>query len=219
MPQLDVARREARCVIVYHGPRRAGKTETLQAIRHAVATERRGDVLSIPSGVHPAVFVEHLAVRLCSLADLRVHLHLYALPDHEALPLLGDLLRRADGVVFVADSDAQRARANRDALAALEDAAARSGVDLSALPFAFQWNKRDLPGAAPVSDLAFDLRARHRPGFSAVATSGEGVLLPLRDVALGITSRLAAHPAAHPAGRVVALPSFQGTGRRTRDAA
>jgi hypothetical protein len=189
MPELDVGRREARCVLVLHGPRRGGKTETLQAIRHAVPAERRGDVESCPSGVHPALVLERLRLRLCPLADLSVRLDLYAVPDHEALPLLGDLLRRADGVVFVADAQAGRVRAGREALAALEAALARAGAD-PALPFVFQWNKRDLPGSRSGRELALDLDAGDRPGFETVATTGEGVLAPVRDVALSVVARL-----------------------------
>lgn len=189
MPELDVGRHEARCVLVFYGPRRAGKTETLQAIRHAVPAERRGDVESCSSGVHPALVLERLRLRLCPLDDLRVRLDLYALPDHEALPLLGDLLRRADGIVFVADAQAGRLRADREALSTLELALARAGADPS-VPFVFQWNKRDLPGSRSGRELALTLDAGQRPGFETVATTGEGVLAPVRELALSIVARL-----------------------------
>lgn len=222
MPQLDVTRGEARCVVLYHGPRRAGKTETFHALRHALPPERRGELATVASGVHPALYLEHLAVRPCTVGDLRVRLDLYGLPDHGALPLLGDLLRRADGVVFVADSTPAGLGPSREALAGLEDAFARSGVDPLALPLAVQGNKRDLPGALPAAALAATLHARRRPAASTVATTGQGVLVPLREVALQVLARLALHPAARPAGRRVALPSFQrepAPARRLRSAA
>ncbi|MCO5172104.1 MAG: hypothetical protein M9894_37875 [Planctomycetes bacterium] len=189
-PQPDPRRREARCVLVYHGPRRAGTTETLHAIRRTVPGRRRGDVLARPSGVHPALVVEHLPLSLGPLGGLIVRLDLVALPDHEALPLLGDLLRRADGIVFVADAQPGRLEANREALRELEQTLARAGVDRGALPFAFQWNKADLPDALPPAELARALGAAPRTGFPAVATTGAGVLAPLRDVALQAVQRL-----------------------------
>lgn len=189
MPELDVGRREARCVVVLAGPRRCGKTETLQAIRHAVPEERRGDVESCPSGVHPALMLERLRLRLCPLADLSVQLDLYAVPEHEALPLLGDLLRRADGVVFLVDAQADRLRASRNALTNLELALARAGAD-PALPFVFQWNKRDLPGSRSGRELELTFDAGERLGFETVATTGEGVLAPVREVALSVLARL-----------------------------
>lgn len=190
MPQLDPGRREARCLVVYHGPRRAGTTETLHAVRRAVPVRRRGDVLARPSGVHPALVVEHLPLSLSPLGDVALRLDLVALPDHEALALLSDLLRRADGVVFVADSQPGRVDANREALRELEGALERAGVDRAALPFAFQWNKADLPDALAPDALAAALEAGPRAGFAAVATTGEGVLAPLREVALQAVRRL-----------------------------
>lgn len=210
MPQLDVGRRAARCVVVYHGPRRAGKTETLQALRRAISPERRGDVLSRPSGVHPALFVEHLRLRPCRIGDLTLELDLVALPDHEALPLLGDLLRVTDGVVFVGDSQASRVAEDRAALRALELALRAGGVELAGLPVALQWNKRDLPGALPLTELARAVGARGRPGFASTATRGEGVLPPLREVARSIVRGLTSRRRDPGSG---AVPAFGPRGR------
>ncbi len=215
MPQLDVSRRTARCVLVYHGPRGAGKTETLRAIRRALPADRRGDVLVRPSGVHPALFLEHLRVRPCLAGDVTVELDLVALPDHEALPLLGELLTVTDGVVFVADSQARRAREDRLALLELERALRASNVDLARLPFAFQWNKRDLAGALPPLELARAVGARGRPGFACDAASGEGVLLPLREVALAAARRVTSPGHDDLASLAAAVPSFGHPGALT----
>lgn len=190
MPQLDVNRGAARCVLVYHGPRQAGKSTTLQAIRRSLPPAMRGDVLVRPSGAHPTLYVEHLRVRPCWIGDLTLELDLVALPDHEGLPLLGELLSITDGVVFVADSQAGRVDQDRAALRALEEALRVARVNVATLPFAFQWNKRDVPGTLAPADLARAVGARGRPGFEAVATAGEGVLSPLREVALAAARRL-----------------------------
>lgn len=209
MPQLDVNRGAARCVLVYYGPRQAGKSTTLQAIRRALPPAQRGDVLVRPSGAHPTLFVEHLRARPRWTGDLALELDLVALPEHEALPLLGDLLSVTDGVVFVGDAQGQRVEQDRAALRALEEALRLARVDLGALPFAFQWNKRDLPGALAPADLARAVGARGRPGFHSVATTGHGVLSPLREVALAAARRLGS--ARDPDAPARAVPTF---GRR-----
>ena len=191
MAQSNVRGGEAPCVLVYHGPRGAGTTETLRAIRRAFPRARRSDVVARPSGVHPSLFVEHLRLHLrpSRPGDASLPLDLVALPEHEALPLLVDLLRVADGVVFVADARATRVPDDRAALRNLERALARAGVDLARLPLAFQWNKRDLPAALPPDDLALAVGARGRPCFCAAATRGEGVLGPLREVVVAALRR------------------------------
>jgi signal recognition particle receptor subunit beta len=66
-----------------------------------------------------------------------------------------------DGVVFVADSQAERAEANLESMQNLYDNMAAYGYDLTRMPFVIQYNKRDLPNAAPMADL----QAMLNPGW------------------------------------------------------
>ena len=63
------------------------------------------------------------------------------------------ILKGVDGVVFVADSQVDRAEANQESMQNLYDNMAEHGYDLTHLPFVVQYNKRDLPNAAPVDEL------------------------------------------------------------------
>jgi mutual gliding-motility protein MglA len=55
--------------------------------------------------------------------------------------------------VFVADSQIERMEANQEAMQNLYDNMAEYGYDLTRMPFIVQYNKRDLPNAAPVREL------------------------------------------------------------------
>jgi len=63
------------------------------------------------------------------------------------------ILKGVDGVVFVADSQIERMDANIEAMQNLYENMAQHGYDLTRIPFVIQYNKRDLPNAAPVAEL------------------------------------------------------------------
>jgi signal recognition particle receptor subunit beta len=58
-----------------------------------------------------------------------------------------------DGIVFVADSQIERMEANVESMQNLYDNMQQYGYDLTKIPFVVQYNKRDLPNAAPIKDL------------------------------------------------------------------
>ena len=71
------------------------------------------------------------------------------------------ILKGVDGVVFVADSQIERMDANIEAMQNLYDNMAQHGYDLTRIPFVIQYNKRDLPNAAPIAEL----QAALNPGW------------------------------------------------------
>src|SRR3970282_1744545 len=71
------------------------------------------------------------------------------------------ILKGVDGGVFVADSQIERMEANIESMQNLYDNMAQYGYDLTKIPFLIQYNKRDLPNAAPIKDL----QAALNPGW------------------------------------------------------
>ena len=71
------------------------------------------------------------------------------------------ILKGVDGIVFVADSQIERMEANQEAMQNLYDNMAEYGYDLTKMPFIIQFNKRDLPNAAPLAEL----QAQLNPGW------------------------------------------------------
>ena len=63
------------------------------------------------------------------------------------------ILKGVDGVVFVADSQIERMEANIESMQNLYDNMAQHGYNLTTIPFLVQYNKRDLPNAATISEL------------------------------------------------------------------
>jgi mutual gliding-motility protein MglA len=94
------------------------------------------------------------------------------------------VLRGVDGVVFVADSQFERLKENVESFRNLEENLREYNYDLDRMPCVMQYNKRDLPTAAPVPYLEYMLnrRARRMPSFESVASRGAGVFDALNTV-------------------------------------
>ena len=86
-------------------------------------------------------------------------------------------------MVFVADSQIARMEANLESMENLRTNLAEQGYSLDSLPFVVQYNKRDMPGIAPVDELRQSLNTSGAPDFEAVAPEGVGVFDTLKAVA------------------------------------
>ena len=94
------------------------------------------------------------------------------------------------GVVFVADSQAERMDANLASMQNLYENLADYGYDPRQLPMVLQYNKRDLRGIVPVEELSTQLNPGGLQEYEAVATEGEGVFDTLRAVSKQVIKAL-----------------------------
>ena len=94
------------------------------------------------------------------------------------------VLKGADCVVFVADSQEPMLDANLDAAQNLRENLEANEIDAEEIPSVLQYNKRDLPNLAPLAYLEFVLnrRASRVPFFEASAIDGQGVFDTLNTV-------------------------------------
>jgi mutual gliding-motility protein MglA len=103
------------------------------------------------------------------------------------------VLQGADGVVFVADSQARRFDDNIESLQNLQDNLLGQGVDIRHLPVVFQYNKQDLPRDLILTQDEMDdaLNFRSVQSFSADALHGTGVFETLKGVSELVLKKLA----------------------------
>ncbi|MFZ5786794.1 MAG: gliding-motility protein MglA, partial [Acidobacteriota bacterium] len=91
---------------------------------------------------------------------------------------------------FVADSQEARMDANIESLENLKINLRENGFDLLAVPYALQFNKRDLPSAVSYEELHRTLNVKGEPTFEAVAPKGIGVFETLKAVAKQVLHEL-----------------------------
>lgn len=183
MASLNTASRELVLKIVYYGPGLGGKTTTLQALHEASPPERRGKLVSLATPVDRTLYFDFLPLRLPPIRGLAVRLQLFTVPGQVYFNATRRLvLSGADGIVFVADSQAERLDANLESLENLRENLAEHGRELSSLPHAFAFNKRDLDELLSVDELDRALNRHGAPVFGTVATRGDGTLATLEEI-------------------------------------
>jgi mutual gliding-motility protein MglA len=181
---INFAAREINCKIVYYGPGLGGKTTNLQQIYEKTTDKQKGKMISLATETDRTLFFDFLPLDLGTVRGFKTRFHLYTVPGqvfYDASRKL--ILRGVDGVVFVADSQAERMDANVEALDNLQENLKEHGYDLMKVPYVLQLNKRDLPNALPADQLKRDLMRRNEPTFEAVAFQGQGVFETLKEVA------------------------------------
>ncbi len=183
MSMINYASREINCKLVYYGPGLGGKTTNLEYIYGKINPETRGKLISLATEQERTLFFDFLPVDLGSIRGFKTRFHLYTVPGqvyYNASRRL--ILKGVDGLVFVADSQAERMDANIAALENLYDNLTDYGYDPQQVPVVLQWNKRDLPNAVPVEELRAHLNPTGLPEFPAVAIMGKGVFDTLKAV-------------------------------------
>src|SRR5688572_8435607 len=183
MSLVNYSTREITCKIVYYGPGRCGKTSNLQYIHAYVPDDRKGNMISLATETDRTLFFDFLPLDLGTISGFRTRMQLYTVPGQVYYNATRKLvLRGADGVVFVADSQREQMDENLESLRNLHENLLEENVDLKDFPIVIQYNKRDLPGVLPISDLDDALNFRGVPAFPAAAVSGDGVFDTLKSV-------------------------------------
>ncbi len=195
MSLVNFAAREITCKIVYYGPGRSGKTTNLQYIFGRVPEARRGRMVSLATHGDRTLFFDFLPIDLGTISGFQTRFQLYTVPGQSYYNATRKLvLQGADGVVFVADSQARRFDDNVESLQNLQENLLSQGVDVRTLPIVLQYNKQDLPSDLVLShaDLDDELNFRNAPSFGADALHGSGVFETLKGISGLVLKRLAA---------------------------
>jgi hypothetical protein len=191
MTFINYASREINCKIVYYGPGLCGKTTNLQYIYDKTSQTAKGKLISLATETDRTLFFDFLPLELGTVRGFKTRFHLYTVPGqvfYDASRKL--ILKGVDGVVFVADSQIERMEANLESLDNLRVNLGEQGYDLAKVPYVIQYNKRDLPNAAPLDEMQRLLNPSAAVEYEACATVGKGVFETLKAVAKGVLTDL-----------------------------
>jgi signal recognition particle receptor subunit beta len=156
MAIINQATKELQVKIVYYGPAMCGKTTNLVQVHDHVQTAAgsKGKLVSLATSSDRTLFFDFLPIEAMSIKGFKTKFQLYTVPGQVIYNTTRQLvLRGVDGIVFVADSQYEKMTEN------------------------VEYNKRDLPNAAPIEYMDFLLnnRAVQVPSFSGAAHKCEGV--------------------------------------------
>ena len=191
MSLINYASREINCKIVYYGTGLGGKTTDLAYVYSKVNPDAKGNMISLATETERTLFFDFLPIDLGEVKGFKTRFHLYTVPGQVYYNASRKLiLKGVDGVIFVADSQAERMEANIEAMHNLYENLDSYGYDLTTIPFAMQYNKRDLPNAMPMADLRAQLNPMGVPDFEGVAIEGQGVFETLGSVSKMVVKAL-----------------------------
>src|SRR5947209_9471283 len=177
MVLFNHATREMTAKIVYYGPGLCGKTTNLMVIFDKLDPSQKGKMLSLATKTDRTLFFDLLPVDIGKVANFNLKIQLYTVPGqvfyNETRKLV---LKGADSIVFVADSQPAMVEANRESFANLLDNMQQNNLDPNDTPIVIQFNKRDIPGVLPVEQLQDKLGFEGYPFTEASALKGEGVM-------------------------------------------
>jgi signal recognition particle receptor subunit beta len=191
MSMINYASREINCKVVYYGTGLGGKTTNLEHIYSRVNPDTKGKMISLATETERTLFFDFLPLDLGEVKGFKTRFHLYTVPGqvyYNASRRL--ILKGVDGIVFVADSQKERAEANIEAMHNLYENLESYGYDLASIPFVIQYNKRDLPNVLPVEQLRAQLNPNQVPDHEGVATEGSGVFETLTSVSKLVVNAL-----------------------------
>jgi hypothetical protein len=176
MVQFRPQSREIIAKIVYYGPPLGGKTTNLRALYEGYPSTVRGELVVVPTGGDRTIFFDFLPIYAGELRGMQLRVQLYTVPGQVHYNSTRQVvLRGVDGVVFVADSQRELMRNNRESWENLKDNLLLQGVTLADLPHAIQYNKRDLADIVDIGEIDQIINEYNAPFFDAIATQGIGV--------------------------------------------
>ncbi len=204
MAIINQATKELQVKIVYYGPALGGKTTNLVQVHDHVQTAHgnKGKLVSLATSSDRTLFFDFLPIEAVAIKGFKTKFQLYTVPGQVIYNTTRQLvLRGVDGIVFVADSQYEKMEENVKSFSNLEENLKTLNISMADIPCILQYNKRDLPNAAPLEYMEFLLNNREvqAPAFSASAHKCEGVF-----ETLNMITRLLLHKFINESGRKAA---------------
>jgi len=218
MVLFNYSTKELTAKVVYYGPGLCGKTTNLQWIHEKVPIKNKGKMLSLATETDRTLFFDFLPIEIGTIRGMRTRIQLYTVPGQVFYNATRRMvLKGADCVVFVCDSQEPMLEACLESFENLRQNMEANEIDINEIPMVMQYNKRDLPNALPIEILNERMNPKSYPFFEAVAIKGQGVEETLKGVTKLVFRSLSAKygsmespapasPAAPPQGKVATIP-------------
>jgi signal recognition particle receptor subunit beta len=170
--------------VVYYGPGLSGKTTNLRYIFQKLDPSSRGDLLCLESDTDRTFFFDLLPISAGLIDGFKIHFQLLTVPGQVYYDASRkSVLKNADGIIFVTDSQTPLLDANLECFDGLRRNLQDLAIDMNTFPIVFQYNKRDLEDLIPVETFNNLLNPKKLPYFEASAINGMGVFETLRAIA------------------------------------
>ena len=213
MVLFNYSTKELTAKVVYYGPGLCGKTTNLQWVHEKLPIKNKGKMLSLATETDRTLFFDFLPIEIGTIRGMRTRIQLYTVPGQVFYNATRRMvLKGADAVVFVCDSQEAMLDANLESYENMRQNLEANEIDPEEVPLVLQYNKRDLPNALPIEILNERMNPHNVPFYEAIAVKGVGVEDTLKAVTKLVFKALSAKygdggaAAASPPGRAPGPP-------------
>ncbi|MCK4952135.1 MAG: GTPase domain-containing protein [Gammaproteobacteria bacterium] len=176
MSEFNEKKNKITLKLVYYGPALSGKTTNLMSLHDILSPELKGEMMVLETKDDRTLFFDLLPMGITAPSGLLIKLKLFTVPGQVAHDSTRKaVLSRADGVVFVADSQKTQSINNAESFENLVGNIARVGLDIEKLPLVVQFNKRDLSDILTEDEIRTRWKDAHWPLLFSTALQGSGV--------------------------------------------
>ena len=183
MLEYDEKKRRMVWKIVYYGPALSGKTTNLIGLHDFLDPEKRGSMSEMNTREDRTLFFDLLPLTYETPIGGRLKIKLFTVPGQVQYDATRKaVLARADGIVFVADSQRTQSRNNFESFSNLIANARRVGLPIEEMPLVIQYNKRDLAEIVSEKEVLERWRETGVPLLFASALYGQGVIETFQQV-------------------------------------
>ena len=177
MALFNYATKEITLKIVYYGPGLSGKTTNIQNLHSVLNSENKGKLLSLATESDRTLFFDFLPVELGKIKEFSIRFQLYTVPGQVRYNATRKVvLKGADAVVFVADSQRDMRDQNIESFENMRDNLISNNINPDEISIVLQYNKRDLNNLLTIDELNADLNLNGVYNVvEAEAINGKGV--------------------------------------------
>ena len=188
--RINWTQREMIMKIVYFGPSLGGKTTNLRYIHSHLTPDVKGRFMSINTMEDRTLFFDFFDLSMTTRLGggrIKLRFELYTVPGQVRYEeTRRAVMKGADGVVFVADSQKNKMPDNLFSRADLDEILVLYNLNPENFPTVMQYNKRDLKDISSVEEMKNSLNPRNCQEFASVAVTGQQVM----DTLKGITTEV-----------------------------
>ncbi|MFA6988703.1 MAG: ADP-ribosylation factor-like protein [Candidatus Gastranaerophilaceae bacterium] len=180
MVLINYAQQTVTLKIVYWGPYKSGKTANLKYLCENISPMLRSELTVLEGEISQTLLFDYMNIDAGNIKGFKTILNLFgAAADPKSIVFNDIVLKDADGIIFVADTQKERMLENLKSLEELENLIVGQNKKI---PVIIQYNKRDLENTLSLDEMEKILNKKNYPAFEASVLKGIGVFACLKNI-------------------------------------